>query len=281
MSNASFSNAWIVEIDGADRRVSVETDEATGRTQIRIDGRMAARPLNAHENERRFTVGNVAYVLRREDSGLFVLDLDGDAQPVPNVPTTKGEPQTSKPRRGHTRKIVAVLVTLLMLPLVNWAFDAVRYMRVPWQVHAGAANQFRVSFPTVPEEERSKAENFRTTKLSSRFHDHLYVLEWIDFPFRIPPGRRRDVVTRALDAMIKAEGARVVARDLAPEGGRDAAHFILEMPENTSWSGGTARGHVVAFNNRVYIQYAYVPRGESLSYDVGEYLRSLELPHDN
>jgi hypothetical protein len=55
-------------------------------------------------------------------------------------------------------------------------------------------------------------------------------------------------------------------------------HFIMQMPKNGTWSGGTARGHIVRSGQRLYILYAYVPRRESLAFDVGEYLRSLDLP---
>lgn len=280
MSSTAVPHAWIVEIDGRDRRVSVDIDGETGRAQIRVDGRMAARALAPNEAERRFTIGAVAYVVRRDQAGVFSLDLDEDLPDAPAPAAAVEDAPGRRKSRVHRQKIVALVATLLMFPLADWVIDTVRYLRVPWQVHVGHANQFRISFPGKPEEVRSKTKNFRTTKLSARYHDHLYVLEWIDLPVRIAPVARRDVVSRALDAMIESEGARVVNRGLAPEGTPDAAHFILEMPENETWGGGTARGHVVAFNNRIYIQYAYVPRGESLSYDVGEYLRSLDLPEE-
>ncbi|MFL6248531.1 MAG: hypothetical protein ACJ74H_21080 [Thermoanaerobaculia bacterium] len=276
-------NSWDVDVGGVERRVVAETDPESGRTQIRIDGRMAARPMAAHENERRFTIGSTGYVLRRDDAGELDLDLDPDA-PLPAVapPAYKQQEPVEKPRSTAKAKILSAIVTVVVLVAVRWGMDVVRYMRVPWKVYDPADHQFRVSFPTAPEESvdsiSAGGEVMRTVKLQSRYHKHFYVLEWIEFPFLIPNDKEAELITGALDGMVRNEQASLVQNGWSHIARRDSMQFIMQMPKNKDWSGGTARGHIVRSGQRLYILYAYVPRRESLAFDVGEYLRSLDLP---
>jgi hypothetical protein len=115
-------------------------------------------------------------------------------------------------------------------------------------------------------------------KLESRFHNHIYVLEYVDFPFILTPEKEVEAINSVLDGLVKTEGAKLIKNNWGMVARHSAMHFIMQMPKNKDWSGGTTRGHLVTHNRRLYIQYAYVPRGESLSFDVGEYLRSMDLP---
>ena len=279
--------SWTVDVDGVERRVVTETDPESGRTQIRVDGRMAARPMAAHENERKFAIGSVAYVLRRDDAGELELDLDIDAAPLPAVapPAYKQKAPPEKPAGALRTKIIAAVVALLLIPAVRWTVDAVRYLRVPWKVYDAPDHRFRVSFPTEPEQsiKAIRADDgslMKTVKLQSRHHDHFYVLEWIEYPSVIPLDREGELITNALDGMIESEQASEVQRSWGRIARRDSMHFIMQMPKNKDWGGGTTRGYVARSGKRLYILYAYVPRGESTGYDVGEYLRSFDLPDD-
>ena len=282
MSNATSPRSWTVDVDGSERHVTAETDPESGRTQIRVDGRMAARPLGANDPDRQFTIGSVAYVLRRTDEGELDLDLDPNA-PLPAVapPAYKLKGPKEKPR-GLGRMIFGVVITVLLIPAVRWTVDAVQYMRVPWQVHDAPDRRWRISFPTPPEETTENISaggmSLRTVKLVSRYRRHIYALEWVQFPFYIPPEKESELMTSALDAMVKGESAQLIKKEWATISMQYSLHFFMRMPKNKDWSGGTARGHIVRSGNRLYIVYAYVPPRETLSFDVGEFLRSLRLP---
>ncbi|HEV7764499.1 MAG TPA: hypothetical protein VGQ76_05820 [Thermoanaerobaculia bacterium] len=124
------SRSWTVDVDGAERRVAVETDPESGRTQIRVDGRMAARPMGAQETERTFMIGSVGYVLRRDENGELELDIDLDAAPLPVVapPAWKMKEATEK-RPSRWPKVIGVILTLALIPLARWTIDYVRYMK--------------------------------------------------------------------------------------------------------------------------------------------------------
>lgn len=275
--------SWDVDVDGAARRVVADTDPESGRTMVRVDGRMAARPMSADETERRFAIGSASYVLRRDDAGELDLDIDMDA-PLPAVapPAYKQKEPVEKPPSSAKMKVIGAIVTLLLIPAVRWGTDVVRYMRVPWQVYDPADHKFRVSFPSEPKQSVDSIDangtRMRTVKLQSQYHRHFYVLEWIEFPFLIPPEKEAELINGALVGMVKSEQASLVQNAWSRIARRDSMHFVMQMPKNDSWSGGTARGHIVRSGQRLYILYAYVPRRESLAFDVGEYLRSLDLP---
>jgi hypothetical protein len=81
--------------------------------------------------------------------------------------------------------------------------------------------------------------------------------------------------------MVKGENAQLIKNEWSTISLHHSMHFFMRMPKNKNWSGGTARGHIVRSGNRLYIVYAYVPPRETLSFDVGEFLRSLRLPDND
>jgi hypothetical protein len=285
MNHSGSPKTWTVDVDGAEHKILVETDAETGKTQIRVDGRAAARPLGPQESARQFSIGSTYYVLRRDEGGELELDLDPDP-PAETVaaPAYKLPPPVEKPPSRIKGKIIGVVIALLIIPATRWTIDVVRYMRVPWKIYDPADHQFRISFPTEPEETRDSItagyNTLRSVKLQSRYHNHLYVLEWIELPQIIPREAEAELISGALDGIVKGEQAKLVQNGWSRVARRDAMHFIMQMPKNQDWSGGTARGHLVRSGRRIYIQYAYVPRRESLAFDVGEYLRSLDLPDE-
>lgn len=282
MPNESSSRSWTVDVDGSERRVTAETDPESGRTHIRVDGRIAARPLGPADSDRQFSIGSVAYVLRRTDEGEFDLDLDANA-PLPAVapPAYKLKAPKEKPR-NLKGVIFGVVLTVLLIPAARWTIDAVQYMRVPWKVHDAPDHRWRISFPSTPEESTKSlgvgGMVLRTVKLQSRYRRHTYVLEWIEFPFYIPPEKESELFSGALDGMVKHEKAELIKKDWSTISLHYSLQFFVRMPKNQDWSGGTARGHIARSGNRLYIVYAYVPPRETLSFDVGEFLRSFRLP---
>jgi hypothetical protein len=283
MSDETSPKSWSVDVDGVERRITVETDAESGRTQIRVDGRMAARPMAANETERTFAIGSHPYVLRRNDTGELELDFD---EPLPAVtpPAYKKNAPVEKPTSHLKGKVIGAIVVLVLIPVVRWTSDAIRYLRVPWKVYDSPDHRFRVSFPTEPEQSTDSIDangsTLRTMKYQSHYHHHFYVVEFIEFPFIIPREKEGELIEGALDGMVKHEQSTIVQRGWSRVARRDAMHFIMQMPKNRDWSGGTARGFIARSGQRLYILYAYVPRSESTGFDIGEYLRSFDLPDD-
>ena len=67
---------WPAEVDGQSHTISIERGE-NGKDLIRVDGKMAARPLAPHEKERTIPVGGSTWIVRRDLTGeLSVSELD-------------------------------------------------------------------------------------------------------------------------------------------------------------------------------------------------------------
>jgi hypothetical protein len=60
--------SWNIDVDGREHFVSVERGE-NNKDIIRINGRVAAKPLGAEERERGISVGGVPYTLTRKGDG--------------------------------------------------------------------------------------------------------------------------------------------------------------------------------------------------------------------
>lgn len=277
------NQSWTVHAEGVPREVTVDFDPQSGRTFIRMDGRMAAKPMSAEEDEREVMVGNDRYVLRKLPGNTYDLDLappdvttsrDGirTTSRQWTAPGTTKVPQKEKSDVPIGRWIFKTVVVILILAAVGWFRNALAYMRVPWESYTGPNAKYRLKFAGPPEQDGNK--------LRTRYRDHWYVLEWVDLGGPLHPSVADTALTKYLGAIVKDEKAELIESKSITYQGKFARSFIMQMPESERWSEGTARGNIILTNYRVYIIYAYVPRGESLSFDVGEFLRSLELPEE-
>ncbi len=74
---------WDVEVDGQDYVVSVERGES-GKDAIRVNGRVAAKPMGPDEPARTINVGGWPYVLRRVNADQYDLQVgEGEAPKSP------------------------------------------------------------------------------------------------------------------------------------------------------------------------------------------------------
>jgi hypothetical protein len=176
-------------------------------------------------------------------------------------------------------------VAAILVPAVRWSIDAVQYMKVPWKKYDAPDRRWQISFPAPPKEKTESlgagGMTLRTVEMQSRYRNHIYALEWVEFPFYIPVEKESELITSVLESMVKTEKATLIKKEWSTVSLHHSMHFFMRMPKNKDWSGGTARGHIVRSGNRLYILYAYVPPRESLSFDVGEYFRSFRLPDND
>lgn len=276
------TQTWMVHVDGAQREVFVDTDPASGRTAIRVDGRMAGRPMASTEEEREIAVGNDRYIIRRMADGSFDLDKappdaasmaaarNGTAPPRRTTSASRVPTPSARANVPVGKIIGGIIVMVILAVVVPYVKKTVAYFKVPWQSYVHHDNSFRVNVVGKPEKTGGK--------IMSRYRDHAYVLEWIDAGGLIPVERERQILDQALASIVKSHSATLVKSEYGARHGRGAKLFIAQFPEQTGWSRGTVRGEIIVDSSRVYILWAFTPQGESLSFDIGEYLRSFELP---
>ncbi len=88
-------NRWTVDVEGGQHTVAVEVDSQSRRAAIRVDGRMASKPMTADETEREIQVGSVRYVVRRHENDKFELDIPPEV--FLNRATSGGLPGQRRP----------------------------------------------------------------------------------------------------------------------------------------------------------------------------------------
>jgi hypothetical protein len=284
--------SWTVDVDDVAHSVEVHPDEQSGRAAIRVDGRMAGRAMQPDEKERVFGIGSAAYVLRRNASGSFDLDLALDATPevtlTPAPLPTKTLSQrlpvpmeeiADKPPVG--KYIFAIVATCVIAFTLRWGWDAMQYMRVPWKHYYSADHTWKADFPGDPLETTKsydvKGQTYDLTMYHGVFRSHAYFVEYFDLPIAIPPEKAGELLDAMLDGIIRETKGSVISRQAGYYRGADSVSFIAQMPRSTDYPEGTARGRLVINRQRVFLQMAFTPKRGAISYDVGEFLRSLEL----
>ena len=104
---------WTVDVDGRKHTVTVDHDWQSRRATIRVDGRMAVKPMSGEESERAVPVGSTPYVIRRLENDTFDLDippevfLDRAASGAPLGKTRSGSRQVPE-ERGIGRRIAMI-----------------------------------------------------------------------------------------------------------------------------------------------------------------------------
>jgi hypothetical protein len=279
------TQSWKVSYDGPTREIVADTDPQTGRVSIRVDGRMATRPMAADEDERTFNVGSVTYILRRTPGELDLDIAPPEMQVQPAAPAAQRKtsaaaaaPAARKQKPVPVFRIVSgILLTLVIGASVRYGRHVLTYMRVPWRSYTHPDRAFRVNFAGVPQQSANSVATLagvlRTVQLKSQYQRHFYVVEFIDLPEAPTMDQENQLTTDAFNAIVKGEKWNVLKKDWGNRG----LDFLAEVPESKDTSRGTARGSVIVRHARIYVVYAFVPRGESLSWDTGEFLRSLEL----
>ena len=74
---------WDVDVNGQTYAVTVDRAE-NGKDMIRVNGRVAAKPIGAEENERSISVGGWNYILHRLDAKSYDLEVGESAAEVKN-----------------------------------------------------------------------------------------------------------------------------------------------------------------------------------------------------
>jgi len=116
-----MAKSWDLSVKGKGHKIVVDGSEP-GKDVIRVDGRVAARPLDADETQRAFVVHGSYYSLRRSGSNNFELTPIGtarDATPAAAV-TANGAGENHRWRSIITWAVIAVAVATLLI----WAFNA-------------------------------------------------------------------------------------------------------------------------------------------------------------
>jgi hypothetical protein len=116
-----MAKSWDLSVRGKDHKISIDGSEP-GKDVIRVDGRVAARALDADETQRAFVVHGSYYSLRRNGANNFELTPIGtarDAAPAAVV-IANDAGENHRWQSIITWALIAIAVTTVLV----WAFNA-------------------------------------------------------------------------------------------------------------------------------------------------------------
>jgi len=282
---------WTVEVDGIDRNVSVSTDPETGKTLIRVDGRMAARPLAAEDQEREVVIGRAKYLLRRAGAG-FDFDIIDDGLPVYIPPPPSGRyTREEKLPEKKSRAFPIVIGVLLGIPglfglMIGGAYAkrAWAYSHVPWQAYKEPAGEFLIDFPGEPD---SKSEDINVngtimtvTQLHQIYRGHLYSIEYAKMPFVVTDNREPQLADSFIDSYIKKHSGAILTRSLADVAQHNGAVFTANLPKSDEAPECFVRGAVAVRKGHLYSIIFARGQKDKIELDGDHFIHSFKLPDD-
>jgi len=284
------STNWTVEVDGVDRNVSVSLDPQSGKTLIRVDGRMAARPLAADEQERELMIGRAKYLLRRDGDG-FDLDLVDDGAPVyiPPPPAsrykTREEPMPAKSGGFPIiRVLLGVLGTFVFLVAAGYTKRAWAYSHVPWQAYKEPAGEFLIDFPGDPDAESEDINVNGTimtvTQLHKVYRGHLYSIEYAKMPFVVTDNREPQLADSFVDSYLKKHGGTILTRTSTYVAQHNGTVFTANLPKSDDGPECVVRGAVALRKGHLYSIIFARGMKDVISFDGDHFMNSFKLPDD-
>jgi hypothetical protein len=287
-------NTFNVDMDGERHVITVAVDPETKRVAIRVDGRIAARPMAPEELEREVPVGNLKYVVRRLDNDAFDLDLAPVAEPEqfeqfpqegdPGMPVQpQHPPQKEKSGGGGLKWLMVIAVIAAGFFLSRTLMRRFEY-RVAWMPYSAPDGSFKANYSGLPNEDTKTGnydgETWNVKSVSSKFKNHSYLVEYVDHDGVVTAAGAPTLIQDYFGRWAKQMNASVLSQETASVGGNPALKFVIKIPASADGAGGeTVAPGVVAFRSkRVFFVSAAAPEGDQSLPDLGAFVSSFELP---
>lgn len=288
--------SWTVEVGGVYHAVIVDCDPQTRRAGIRVDGRMAAKPLAADEQERELTINGVPYVLRRKDGDEFELDIAPEAflnkrtsgERTSRPLNSARADATSAPLKSRKIWIAYVVAGLFALGLVRYGLRSFQYTHVPWQPYSDSDGSFTAKFPGAPAEKEStqniNGDLWTFHSRTATFKDHFYAVQYVDMKIVVVDANSESIMNRFLDGWAKGIGGKIETRDKSSLARNPAIRFTMTIPKGSGPDGdklpvnARMRGVAAVRGSRLFLTWTLTTEVESAFADVHEFLDAFNVP---
>ena len=288
---------WIVEVDGVKHAIVVDVDPQSRRATIRVDGRIAAKPMGAEESERELPVGSAHYVVRRQENDAFDLDIPPEVflnrsaaakTPGARRPTMGGHAPKPESKSTVKRVIGGVFLALVVLGLLRYGVRGYQYTRVPWQAYAEPDGSFQAQFPAVPkndeETENINGDRWMLKIRSSEYKNHFYAVEYLDLKIPVVAANAQAVMSDFLGGWAEAVGGKIVSTEKSSVARNQALDFQMTLPKG---SGGEThklevpalmRGRAAVRESRLFIAWTLAAEEDPFSTDLLHFIDQFQLP---
>lgn len=238
-------------------QIDVAQDTSSGKTTIRLDGKMAARPLAPGESSRELKVGPERYELRRAADGSFDLEFIGvdeaEGPVVSPTPNVRPRAAAAVPKKSFSVPILPIIGVLLLLAVlryvVPWAKDA---LGVGWYQHSGADRSITFQMPVPPESERYNVSGIPVTEYRSIARENEFYVGIAQLP-RIIPGQDNVLINKMRDSLLKRHKAKLQADRSIPGG----AEVLARSDEKIDF-----KFRIIMNGDRIYLVGAAAPEGK-------------------
>lgn len=293
------AQTWTVDVDGKPHTITVDHDWQTRRATIRVDGRMAVKPLGPDENERDVPVGFMKYVIRRLENDTFDLDIPPEnflearaAGAAPGVRRTRPGTRPDAEESGGGRRISLIIGSIILVAivtaLVRYGRQGFQYMRVPWQPYAAADGTFKAKFPSLPKEEVESqnigGEIWSVRSLYSEYKNHFYAVQHIDLKIVVVDANAQSIMERFFEGWLEEFNGRPVSTEKTSLARNHAMNFTIAIPAGAGTGEArlkvpaTMRGFMAIRDRRLFLVWTLAAESDPFSRDLSEFVEGFELP---
>ena len=273
--------SWTVNVDGRKQSISVDVDPQTKRAMIRVNGRVAAKPMAADDSERTVPVGSMQYIVRRGENDRFDLDVAPEA--FLNRLTTEKEIPAEKHGGGSfvLWAIGAVVVVVLVGGMLRYGRQGLEYMKVPWQAYTASDGSFSTKFPSAPnessEEKNINGDIWTIKSLLSEYKNHAYAVQYIDMKTIVTEDNSQSLMDNFFAGWANELHGHVVAREATSLGRNRAFRFVLSVPPQEQLRvPAKMRGVYALRGNRLFIVWCLAAQADPFSKDLQEFLEAFK-----
>jgi hypothetical protein len=285
------TTSWAVDVEGTRHTITVERDEQMRRSMIRVDGKMAGRPISDGEEEREIRVGGARYVVRRLEDGRFDLDVPPEVFLNPEAKPARARTHNAKPEKSGGR-IGAIIGGVIVLAVVGGLLrvgrEGLSYMRVPWKAYSDSEGTFKVNFPGDPKQSSEtmniNGDLWNVISLESRYKNHIYAVEYVDAHMVITKKGAPDVLDRFLEGWMEAVSAKLVSKEPISLGRNPAISFIARLPKGSGEGeeklpvDARQRGIIALRDKRIIVAWTLTAEADKVSWDIDKFFQSFEIP---
>jgi hypothetical protein len=268
---------WKLKVGLRDYSLAVTLEPNSGKYFIRIDGKVAAKPMAPEEVERVVTVGTSDYLLRRNEEGSLDLEFLARITLDEEAATERGALAGRNLLRA-AGLVVAVAVAALGYLTIRWGSS----IPANWTEHGVAESILTGSFPGMPDE---SAAWFRIDKsqrhggrLALRQSDHEYILSWVDYPAARSTAGVWTPIVELVGEVVSPLRAELTREERFSLNGNPAIAFTA-VTESREWhsDGASLQGIVSRRAGSLYVAMVIYPKRDHLTLQARRFLRSVRL----
>jgi len=263
-----MSQSWTVTVNNRSREIRVDEDDASGKAFVRVDGRIATRPMLRTDEDCEFLIDGVRFRVMRHGVDGFALD-DAPPPAVYGARTGAGSAKKSRRMMGGVAAVIGFLCVI--------HFSS--YAHMLWFSFDG--DGYTIDFPKPPSHSSTPIGALTLQLDVAEFRRHGYGIGWFDLPGQLDIIRVPRLLNDIADKTMEKEHGTLASRSLDRYMGRPAVYFAGSVGETDAHRAGKMQGRVIISRyQRVYLLYTFVPENDDYTADADHFMNSLKLTRD-